>query len=154
MSSRVAAAGGPGPPPGPRPGPDHHRPDHPAAALITRYAAHWSIEQAFADALNVLVAGEARNRTPRAVERTGPFAVLVHTLIIIWYARHGHPRQAVTARREAQAWYHAKAEPAFEDMVTQLRRTMIAARISGGSPAQPTPEQTREVLAAWHAAAA
>jgi hypothetical protein len=78
----------------------------------------------------------------------------VHTLIMIWYARHGRPRQAVTARREAQPCYHAKTEPAFEDMLTQLRRTMIAARISAGSSAHPTPEQTQQVLAAWHAAAA
>jgi hypothetical protein len=124
------------------------------AALVTRYAARWSIEQAFADARNVLGAGEARNRVPRAVQRTVPFALLVSTLIIIWYARHGHHRDIIAARRADQPWYTAKAEPAFEDMLTQLRRAMITARISAGSAAQPTPEQTRAVLVAWHAAAA
>jgi DDE superfamily endonuclease len=124
------------------------------AALVTRYAARWPTEQAFADARNILGAGEARNRTPRAVERTVPFALLTCTLIIIWYARHGHHRAGPAARRHAQPWYHAKTEPAFEDMLTQLRRTLIAARISKGSGAHPTPEQTKEVLAAWHAAAA
>jgi hypothetical protein len=39
-------------------------------------------------------------------------------------------------------------------MLTQLRRVMITARISAGSPHNPTPEQTQAVLAAWHAAAA
>jgi len=39
-------------------------------------------------------------------------------------------------------------------MLTQLRRTLITARISAGSQANPTPWQTQEVLAAWHAAAA
>ena len=124
------------------------------AALITRYAARWSIEQAFSDARNVLGAGEARNRARRAVERTVPFALLVHTLVITWYARHGHHRAGVTARRHAQPWYPAKTEPAFEDMLTQLRRVLITARISKGSAAHPTPEQTKAVLAAWHAAAA
>jgi hypothetical protein len=124
------------------------------ADLITRYAARWSIEQAFADARNILGAGEARNRTRRAVERTVPFALLTCTLIITWYARHGHHRAGITARRYAQPWYHAKTEPAFEDMLTQLRRVLIAARISKGSGAHPTPEQTKAVLAAWHAAAA
>ena len=33
------------------------------AALVARYAARWAIEQAFADARNVLGAGEARNRS-------------------------------------------------------------------------------------------
>jgi hypothetical protein len=124
------------------------------AQLVQRYAARWSIEQAFADARNVLGAGEARNRTRRAVERTVPFALLVHTLVIIWYARHGHDQADITSRRQAQPWYTAKTEPAFEDMLTKLRRTMITARISGRSAAQPEPAQIRAVLAAWHAAAA
>jgi hypothetical protein len=124
------------------------------AALVTRYAARWSIEQAFADARNIPGAGEARNRTRRAVERTVPFALLTCTLVIIWYARHGHHRAGPAARRHAQPWYHAKTEPAFEDMLTQLRRTLITARISKGSSTHPTPEQTKAVLAAWHAAAA
>ena len=126
----------------------------PAARLIERYAARWSIEQAFADARNILGAGEARNRTRRAVERTVPFALIVSTLVVTWYARHGHPRHTLTARRHDQPWYTTKTEPAFEDMLTQLRRTMIAARIPAGSSAHPTPEQTQQVLAAWHAAAA
>jgi transposase len=124
------------------------------AALVTRYAARWSIEQALADARNIPGAGEARNRTPRAVERTVPFALLTCTLIIIWYTRHGHHRAGPAARHHAQPWYHAKTEPAFEDMLTQLRRVLITARISKGSATQPTPEQTKAVLAAWHAAAA
>ena len=123
------------------------------AVLVERYAARWSIEQAFTDARNVLDAGEARNRTRRAVQRTVPFAMLVHTLVITWYARHGHHRAGPAARRRAQPWYHAKTEPAFEDMLTQLRRVLITARISKGSATQPTPEQTKAVLAAWHAAA-
>ena len=124
------------------------------ALLTERYAARWSIEQAFADARNVLGAGEARNRTRRAVERTVPFALLIHTLVVTWYARHGHEPADIDARRHAEPWYQTKTEPAFEDMLTKLRRTLITARISGGSAAQPTPAQTRAVLAAWHAAAA
>jgi hypothetical protein len=124
------------------------------AALVTRYAARWSIEQAFSDARNILGAGEARNRTRRAVQRTVPFALLISSVVIIWYARHGHRPALITARRAAQPWYTAKHEPAFEDMLTQLRRTLITARISAGSAAQPTPEQTQAVLAAWDAAAA
>ena len=125
-----------------------------AAALVERYAARWSIEQAFADARNILGAGEARNRVRRAVERTVPFALLVHTLVIIWYARHGYDPADIEDRRQAEPWYPAKTGPAFEDMLTKLRRTLICARISGGSPAHPEPRQITAVLAAWHAAAA
>jgi DDE superfamily endonuclease len=126
----------------------------PAAALVERYAGRWSIEQAFADARHVLGAGEARTRARKAVERTVPFAMLVHSLVITWYARHGHDPADITARRQAQPWYTAKTGPCFEDMLTKLRRVLIAARISGGSPAHPEPGQIQAVLAAWHAAAA
>jgi len=101
-------------------------------SLIERYAARWSIEQAFADARHILGAGEARTHTPAAVARTVPFALLTHTLIVTWYARHGHDPADITARRTAQPWYQAKTEPAFEDMLTKLRRTLITTRISGG----------------------
>jgi transposase len=128
--------------------------DTPAAALVQRYAARWSIEQAFADARNILGAGEARTRTRRAVQRTVPFALLVHTLIIIWYARHGHDPADVDARRAAEPWYTSKTGAAFEDMLTKLRRVLICARISRGSAAHPEPAQITAVLAAWTAAAA
>ena len=80
--------------------------------------------------------------------------MLVHTLIIIWYARHGHDPGDIDDRRSAQPWYRTKTEPAFEDMLIKLRRTIIAARISPRRPGQPGPGQIRAVLAAWEAAAA
>jgi hypothetical protein len=123
-------------------------------ALVARYATRWAIEQAFGDARNVLGAGEARNRVKLAVERTVPFALLVHTLIVLWYARHGHDPADIDDRRASQPWYRSKTEPAFEDMVIKLRRTLIAARFSGTRPAQPTSDQIRVVLAAWETAAA
>lgn len=123
-------------------------------ALVARYATRWAIEQAFADARNILGAGEARNRVRLAVERTVPFALLMHTLIILWYARHGHDPADIDDRRAAQPWYRTKTEPAFEDMLIKLRRTLITARFSGSRPAQPTSDQIHAVLAAWDAAAA
>ena len=57
-------------------------------------------------------------------------------------------------RRADQPWYRTKTEPAFEDMLIKLRRTLIAARFSGTRPAQPADDQIRAVLAAWDAAAA
>jgi len=124
------------------------------ARIVSRYAMRWPVEQAFADARNVLGAGEARNRTRLAVERTVPFALLAHTLIVVWYARHGYDPADIDARRDDQPWYGEKTEPAFEDMLVKLRRVMIAARFSAASSAQPTSDEIRAVTAAWAAAAA
>ena len=43
-----------------------------AEDLVARYGSRWGIEQAFADARQIIGVGEARNRTRRAVERTVP----------------------------------------------------------------------------------
>jgi hypothetical protein len=126
----------------------------PPERVIERYAARWSIEQAFHDARHILGAGEARNRVRPAVERTVPFTLLTCTLIIIWYARHGHDPADITARRNTQPWYTTKTEPCFEDMIIKLRRTLITARISGTTRTPPDPAQIQAVLTAWHAAAA
>ena len=88
------------------------------------------------------------------MQRTIPFTLYIHTLVITWYARHGRPLADTAARRAGQPWYPAKTSPAFEDMLTALRRTLITARISAGSRENPTPRQIQDVLAAWHAAAA
>ncbi len=114
----------------------------------------WSCEQSYTDARNVLGAGEARNRTRLAVERTVPFGLLVHTLIVLWYARHGYDRADIDARRADQPWYGDKTEPAFEDMLIKLRRTLIPARFSPATPGQPTSDEIRSVTTAWAAAAA
>ena len=45
-----------------------------AEDLVAPYAARWGIEQAFADARQIVGVGEARNRTRPAVERTVPLA--------------------------------------------------------------------------------
>ncbi|HEY6315469.1 MAG TPA: transposase [Streptosporangiaceae bacterium] len=44
-----------------------------AAQVIEQYVSRWSIEVAIEDARQVFGAGQARNRTARAVERTVPF---------------------------------------------------------------------------------
>ena len=78
----------------------------------------------------------------------------MHTLIVVWYARHGYDPADIDARRDDQPWYGEKTEPAFEDMLVKLRRTLIAARFSAAVPGQPADHGIRAVTAAWAAAAA
>ncbi len=49
--------------------------------IVERYADRWSIEVANATGKQVLGIGQARNRLPRAVERTVPFEFLTQTLV-------------------------------------------------------------------------
>jgi uncharacterized membrane protein (UPF0136 family) len=64
-----------------------------AEDLVARYASRWGIEQAFADARQIMGVGDARNRTRRAVERTVPFGLICFSVVTVWYALHGHARR-------------------------------------------------------------
>jgi hypothetical protein len=126
----------------------------PAEGIVARYAARWSIEVAIEDAKQLTGVGQARNRTTTAVARTVPFGLIVQTLVIVWYASHGHHHDIIANRRRQAPWYRDKTEPAYQDMIITLRRTLIAARFRAGKARQPTPEETLAVHAAWAEAAA
>jgi DDE superfamily endonuclease len=85
--------------------------DTPAAELVTRYAWRWSIEVTFEEAREHLGAGQARNRTRLAVERTTPFALYCYTIVVLWYAAHGHHPADAADRRDRQPWYTSSVEP-------------------------------------------
>jgi hypothetical protein len=128
--------------------------DSPAAEILARYAARWSIEVAFEDARQHTGVGEARNRTTAAVERTVPFGLITQSVVVVWYAHHGHSPQIAADRRAGAPWYRTKTQPAYHDMIIKLRRILIAARFLRGKPRTPTPEETLTVQLAWAEAAA
>jgi hypothetical protein len=103
----------------------------------------------FQETRDHLGAGQARNRTRNAVERTTPFALYCYTITVIWYALHGHRPADTAERRERQPWYTTKTEPAFADMAAKLRRVIIAARFMPAAAAQPTVTEIRAVQHVW-----
>ena len=105
-----------------------------AAQVIERYAARWAIEVAIEDAKQVFGAGQARNRTARAVERTVPFQLACQAIAVCWYATAGHDPADVEDRRARAPWYASKAQPSTADMAAKLRRVIIAARFKRISP--------------------
>ena len=123
-----------------------------AEDLVARYASRWGIEQAFADARQIIGVGEARNRTRRAVERTVPFGLIGFSVVTLWYALHGHAPDDVPSPARAR-WYTTKTEPSYDDMAIKLRRVNIAARFRSSCPEQATPQETRTARGLgrrWH----
>ena len=107
-----------------------------AEAVAERYSWRWAIEPSNATGKQLTGAGDACNRVPEAVERAVPFAFLIQSLMIIWYAIAGDPAAGIAERRRRCPWYTAKATPAPADMRTALRNELITASISGISPGQ------------------
>jgi DDE superfamily endonuclease len=102
------------------------------AAVIERYANRWSAEQAFLDARHLVGVGQARTRTKRSVERLVPFGLCCLSLAICWYARHGQPAHDLAAHRTRAPWYRHKRTVSVADMLTALRRTLLAAQYQHG----------------------
>lgn len=122
------------------------------AEIVERYSDRWPIEVAYEDAKHIFGVGQARNRTPKAVERTAPFQFQCMTLTIIWYALHGHHPDVVAEHRARAPWYLSKANPSTADMLAKLRRVIIAAQYQPGRSETPTPAEITQVQHAWAAA--
>jgi hypothetical protein len=122
--------------------------------IIERYASRWSIEVAIEDAKQTVGVGQARNRLPKAVERTVPFGLAAQTLAICWYATAGHHPEDVAAVRSKSPWYRDKVQPSVLDMLAKLRRVIIAAQFQSGDPQRATPEEINILRLAWADAAA
>lgn len=125
-----------------------------AEQVIARYAARWAIEVTFFEVKHLLGVGEAHNRVQAAVERTVPFGLLCHSILICWYACHGHDATDTGRRRAAAPWYRTKTEPSTLDMLVKLRRQIIAARFLPVTPRPATTEEIMDVQLAWAEAAA
>jgi hypothetical protein len=125
-----------------------------AARVIERYASRWSIEVAIEDARQVFGAGQARNRTAPAVERTVPFQLACQAITTCWYATVGHDPADVADHRARAPWYASKTQPSTADMAAKLRRVIVAARFKASRPDQPTPEEINVLRLAWEDAAA
>ncbi|MGB6579930.1 MAG: hypothetical protein WBF34_18620 [Streptosporangiaceae bacterium] len=125
-----------------------------AAHVIERYAGRWSVEVAIEDSKQIFGAGQARNRTARAVERVIPFQLACQAIAVTWYATAGHDPADVQGHRARAPWYTAKAQPSTADMAAKLRRVIIAARFRASRPDQPTPEEINVIRLAWEDLAA
>ena len=117
--------------------------------VIERYAARWAVEVAIGDAKQLFGAGQARNRTAAAVERTVPFMLACQALAVCWYATAGHHPADAQTRRLNAPWYTTKTEPSTADMTAKLRRVINAARFKRLYADQPEPAEIHPIRLAW-----
>ena len=61
-----------------------------AEQVLAWYAMRWSLEVAFHDSKQSLGFEEPQGWTRRAVERTAPMAMLLYSLIVLWFVDEGH----------------------------------------------------------------
>jgi hypothetical protein len=92
--------------------------DWDARQILSCYAGRWAIEVTFENCKQLLGLDEPANRKPLAVQRTAPIALVLYSLIVVWFQRVGH----LSVHYPERPWYRTKAEPSFADMLSTLRR--------------------------------
>jgi len=101
-----------------------------AEQVICWYAMRWSVEVTFRDSKQCLGFEEPQGWSHKAVERTAPLAMLLHTLVVLWFAKEGHRLWQPPTRR----WYPGKADPLFSDMLHTLRRASVRQHVLAMAP--------------------
>jgi ribosomal protein S18 acetylase RimI-like enzyme len=119
-------------------------------AVVVRYGARWSIEQAIRDGKEVLGAGQTQSRLKQAVQRSVPFVMACQTIAVLWYAQAGQAATDLAARRAQAPWYRQKTHISMIDIMAAFRR----ARIEEALAAQACDEVSVVDRATWEATAA
>ncbi len=89
--------------------------------VLAGFASRGSIEVCFHDAKQHLGFEQPQGWTRKAVERTAPMALLLYSLIVLWFAETGHAAYQAPTR----PWYPHKPHASFADRLATLRMQTI-----------------------------
>jgi DDE superfamily endonuclease len=95
--------------------------DWSARQILTAYSYRWAIECTFENCKQFLGLEDPANRLRKAVERTAPIALMLYSLVVIWFHKTGYR----FIRFPNRPWYQRKQEPSFADLLTTLRRVSL-----------------------------
>jgi SRSO17 transposase len=101
-----------------------------ARTILSTYAGRWALEVTFESGKQFLGLEDPANRLPKAVHRTAPMALVLHSLVVLWFERGGHE----FLRFPERPWYKRKKEPSFADMLTALRRLSWSEKLAQLAP--------------------
>jgi hypothetical protein len=116
-----------------------------ARTILSTYAGRWALEVTFESSKQFLGLEDPANRLPKAVQRTAPMALVLHSLVVLWFERGGWELLSFPER----PWYKKKKEPSFADMLTALRRQSWLEKLEQlvlkGSPQEKQAAQLAEL---------
>lgn len=113
-----------------------------AEQAIAWYASRWSIEVAFHDSKQHLGFEQPQGWSRKAAERTAPLAMLLYSLVVLWFAGEGH-----RAYQPLECpWYMSKTEPSFADMLATLRRQSLRQNILSLALRGPGARKIKQLL--------
>jgi len=99
--------------------------DASAQQVLAWYAMRWSVEVTFHDAKQHLGFEQPQGWSRKAVERTAPMAMLLYSLIVLWFAKAGHRLY----QPQHRPWYPHKPHASFADMLATLRSQSVREQV-------------------------
>ena len=118
------------------------RTEQTAEQVLAEYAGRWSIEETFQGSKTYLGFEEPQGWSRMAVLRTAPIAMLLYSLIAVWFARVGH----TLYRPLVRPWYTSKTRPSFADMLTTLKNACVREEVSSRLAEARLPENLLDPL--------
>jgi hypothetical protein len=86
----------------------------------------WGMEETNEGSKQHLGFEEPQGWSRQAVRRTAPMAMLLYSLIVVWFAQVGHRLY----KPSHWPWYPSKRRPSFADMLATLRRESVRTALS------------------------
>jgi hypothetical protein len=117
--------------------------DWDARTILSMYSGRWALEVTFESCKQFLGLEDPANRLPKAVQRTAPMALVLHSLVVLWFERGGWELLSFPVR----PWYKRKKEPSFADMLTALRRQSWLEKLAQLGPRDSRHEKLAAELA-------
>jgi DDE superfamily endonuclease len=106
--------------------------DWSARQILTAYSYRWAIECTFENCKQFLGLEDPANRLHKAVERTAPMALMLYSLVVVWFHKAGYR----FVRFPNRPWYQRKQEPSFADLLSTLRRVSLEEKTRAVLPNQ------------------
>jgi hypothetical protein len=97
------------------------------ARIVQRYYDRWGIEECIQEAKAHMGMERTRSWCAKSVTRQAPLAMIVASLIKLWYIAHAADHRHLLP--PAMPWYPSKPHPSFHDMRASLRRCLWRERI-------------------------
>ena len=108
--------------------------------MITTFSARWSVEVAHKELKQHMGMEDPQSRTEKAVKRQAPFAMLLLSLVKIWYLTEGHSFNIFKEQKDP--WYTHKQGVPFADMLRLLRYLSWRQTIFACSDFRPDMQKT------------
>lgn len=101
-----------------------------AEQVLTEYSSRYSIEDMIHEAKGQLGFEEPQGWTRAAVRRTAPVAMLLYSLVLLWFNAEGHRHYEAPNR----PWYANKPHASFADMLSTLRVCSVREKVLSMPP--------------------